>query len=322
MSSPKVVICGAGFIGRHIAKAVVNSSHTASKVQISSRHPQRIWEAMNADPAIPNTRLLPPVPVDVTSSSTLQEAFQDASIVVSLVGIMHGSPQDFERIQLRGAENVATVAKQAGAKLIHFSAIGADPASKIPYQRTKGLAELSVLKIDPEATIISPSIVFGPEDDFFNRFAELSKVMPFLPVFGGGQSRFQPVYVDDLARLVELISRNEPTIQELVAGKIIEAGGPQVYTYRQLMEILLETMGRRRPILSLPFSVGKFQGAVLERLPVNLFTVTRAQVEQLKSDNIVNPKLPANHLSLHGILSNFTNQPLRTVEEILPTYVH
>lgn len=123
---------------------------------------------MQADLAIPKDRLLPAIPVDITSKSTLEEAFQDASMVVSLVGIMHGSPQDFERIQVKGAENVATVAKNVGAKLVHFSAIGADPSSKIPYYKTKGLAEHSVLNIDPGATIVRPSLVFGPEDDFFN----------------------------------------------------------------------------------------------------------------------------------------------------------
>ncbi|KAF8203016.1 hypothetical protein BJ912DRAFT_337228 [Pholiota molesta] len=293
-----------------------------NKVQLSSRHPWKLWEGMQADPAVPKHRLLPAVPVDITSKSTLEEAFQDANMVVSMVGLMHGSPQDFERIQVKGAENVATVARNVGAKLVHFSAIGADPGSKIPYYKTKGLAEHSVLNIDPWATIVRPSLVFGPEDDFFNRFAKLSRIMPFLPVFGGGKSRFQPVYVGDLASLVELISRNDTTVRELVAGKIIEAGGPQVFTYRQLMQIMLEVTNRKRLIISLPFAVGTIQGAILEKLPVNLFTVTRAQVEQLKSDNIVSLQLPANHLTLQDILSKFTDKPLHTVQEILPTYLH
>ena len=112
--------------------------------------------------------MLPPVSVDITDPSTLPNALKDANIVISLVGITHGSPQDFERIQWKGAENVAIGARNAGAKLVHFSAIGADPSSSIPYVRTKGLAEQSVLRICPEATIVRPSLVFGPEDDFFN----------------------------------------------------------------------------------------------------------------------------------------------------------
>lgn len=172
----------------------------------------------------------------------MKRAFDGATAVISLVGIMHGTPQDFERIQWRGAENVAVCAKEVGAKLIHFSAIGANAQSNIPYARTKALAERAVFDVMPEATVIRPSLVFGPEDDFFNvnlffnviryltyhqRFARLSRFLPFLPVFGGGRSRFQPVYVGDLARLVEVISRDEPNISQDVAGQIIEAGGPK-----------------------------------------------------------------------------------------------
>ena len=137
---------------------------------MSSRRPEKAWKALHSEIAslVPHNCLLPPVPVDITKPSTIKEAFKDASVVVSLVGIMHGTSQDFETIQWAGAENVAVAARDAGAKLIHFSAIGADPKSSIPYTRTKGLGERSVLAIDPTATTIRPSIVFGPEDDFFN----------------------------------------------------------------------------------------------------------------------------------------------------------
>ena len=157
-----------GFIkpGRHICKALAESSVALNKIQISSRNPRAVWEALQL--SIPKDRLLPPVSVDITDPSTLPSALKDANIVISLVGIMHGSPQDFERIQWKGAENVAIGARNAGAKLVHFSAIGADPSSSIPYVRTKGLAEQSVLQICPEATIVRPSLIFGPEDDFFN----------------------------------------------------------------------------------------------------------------------------------------------------------
>ncbi|KAF8973652.1 hypothetical protein BDZ97DRAFT_1648366 [Flammula alnicola] len=321
MSLQKVVICGAGFLGRHISKAIAASTDSRSAVQVSSRNPQKVWGALQNDTSIPQERLLPPVPVDITKPSTIKEAFKDASMVVSLVGIIHGSPQDFEAIQWKGAENVAIGARDAGAKLVHFSTLGADPASNIPYTRTKGLAERSLLTIDPKTTIVRPSLVFGPEDDFFNRFARLSKIMPFLPVFGGGTSLFQPVYVGDLARLVEIISRNNASIDQKLRGKIVEAGGPQTFTYRELMQIVLDVTGRKRPIISLPFAIGMLQGAILENLPVNLFTVTRAQVEQLKSDNVINPHMPKNHLSLEDALSTFSTMPLRTVQEILPTYL-
>lgn len=193
----KVVICGAGFLGifkpdasqvwshpyyTDTSLVITRPSHWQSLAELGRfkrvvfpgasvfRCPEKIWEALHSEIAslVPHNHLLPPVPVDITRPSTIKEAFKDASVVVSLVGIMHGALQDFERIQWVGAENVAIAARDAGAKIIHFSAIGADPESSIPYVRTKGLGEQSVLAIDPTATIIRPSLVFGPEDDFFN----------------------------------------------------------------------------------------------------------------------------------------------------------
>jgi len=135
---------------------------------MSSRSPQRNLDVLQADSGVPKDRLLPAFFINVTDRKTLKSAFKDASVVVSLVGIMHGSPEDFERIQWKGAENVAICAKEAGAKLIHFSAIGADIKSPIPYARTKALGERAVLEVVPDATVVRPSLVFGPDDDFFN----------------------------------------------------------------------------------------------------------------------------------------------------------
>ena len=158
---------------------------------------------------------------------------------------MHGSREDSDRVQHRGAQNVARAAQGVGAKLIHFSAIGADPRSDIPYFQTKGLGEKAVLKENPNSTIIRPSLVFGPGDGFFSvcidtpqvvvklnaclpsqKFATMSSFMPFLPVFAGGTTKFQPVYVGDLASLVEMLSRDDPAVRSIVDGKTIEAGGP------------------------------------------------------------------------------------------------
>ena len=135
---------------------------------MSSRSPQRNLDVLRADSSVPRDRLLPAISVNVTDQETLKSAFKDTSIVVSLVGIMHGSPEDFERIQWKGAENVARCAKEAGAKLIHFSAIGADVKSHIPYARTKAFGERAVFEVMPDATVVRPSLVFGPDDDFFN----------------------------------------------------------------------------------------------------------------------------------------------------------
>ncbi|EDR15172.1 uncharacterized protein LACBIDRAFT_243354 [Laccaria bicolor S238N-H82] len=316
MAAGKVVICGAGFIGSHIARSLIASQRP---VQISSRNPAKTHELLEF--TTPKGPLLPAVSVDVTKPTTLIHAFKDAGTIISLVGVMHGTPKDFEDVQWKGAENVALAARAVGAKVIHFSAIGANTKSEIMYFKTKAMGENSVLDICPDATIIRPSLVFGPEDDFFNRFARLSRVLPFLPVFGGGKSRFQPVYVGDLSKAVEILCRGTPEIKKETSGKIIEAGGPEVFTYHQLMELVLKYSGRHRPIISFPFPFGLLQGAILENLPPNLFTVTRAQVKQLMVDNVVNIRPRANEISFQNLLEKYSNEPLTSVHKILPTYL-
>lgn len=189
--SQKVVVCGAGFLGvfqiqfylasgferygfqgSHIARSLCSSGSLVGNtrvVQLASRHPGRTYKAVSESlEEVHKERLLRPVSVDITNPETLAPAFKEASVIVSLVGILHGTPEAFEQIQWRGAENVARAAQSAGAKLIHVSAIGANSESKLAYERTKGLGEYAVFESCPNATVIRPSIVFGPEDDFFN----------------------------------------------------------------------------------------------------------------------------------------------------------
>jgi len=234
-----------------------------------------------------------------------------------LVGLMYGSPEDFDRIQHRGAQNVAKAAQEVGAKLIHFSAIGADVSSDIAYFKTKGLGEEAVLAENPKSTIVRPSLVFGPRDGFFSKFATMSSFMPFLPVFAGGTTKFQPVYVGDLASLVEIISRNDPAVRSIVDGKTIEAGGPHVFTYYEMMQIVLKCKNRYRPILSLPYAFGTAQGFFMEKLPENIFTLSRDQVKQLKLDNIVRSHDP----SFKDLVEEYTGRKLASVHDILPTYL-
>ncbi|KAJ7597605.1 hypothetical protein C8J56DRAFT_920507 [Mycena floridula] len=318
MASPKIVVCGAGFLGLHISRVLLAAGY---RVQLSSRNPARLHNLLKS--SAPNQQFLTCVPADITRPSTLKPAFENASTVISLVGILHGTTKQFEDIQWKGAENVARSAQEAGANLVHFSAIGADPNSKIHYQRTKALGEQAALDTNCRNTVIvRPSLVFGPEDDFFNRFSRLSKFMPFLPVFGGGTSRFQPVYVGDIARAVEILCRKDPVVISLVNRKIIEAGGPDILAYKDIMRLVLKYNGRRRLVVSLPFPVGTVIGAFSEILPTNLFTITRAQVEQLKHDNLVNPKLnPATHFPFDSLLLKFSSSDtLKSVDDILPSY--
>jgi len=145
----------------------------------------------------------------------------------------------------------------------------------------------------------------------------MSSFLPFLPVFSGGHTKFQPVYVGDIARLVEIISRNDQTLRKMVDGKTIEAGGPDVFTYREMMVLVLKYSGRYRPIISLPYSFGMLQGFVMEKLPVNLLTITRGQVEQLKTDNIVKSYSP----SFKSLVEENSDGRLASVHKILPTYL-
>ncbi|PBK74860.1 NAD(P)-binding protein [Armillaria solidipes] len=256
-------IYGAGFIGKQITRTLTRNQ----------KHNFHSYDQLKE--STPHGALLSPVSVDVRDT-----------LVVSLVGIMHGSPKDFEDIQWKGASNIAKAAQSVGANLVHFSSIGAGPSSSIPYTRTKGLGEISVLEHCPSATIIRPSLVFGPEDDFFNIF-------PFLPVFGGGASKFQPVYVEDLMRAVEIIAIADAKVRKEVSGKIMETGSPDV---------------------SLSFFVGQMQGFFLEKPHINMFTVTRAHIKQLEFDNVVQnvPEGSSNFVSFERLVTA-QYEPLRSI---------
>ncbi|WVW83817.1 hypothetical protein I302_105838 [Kwoniella bestiolae CBS 10118] len=329
-SHRKIVLVGAGFLGSYIAKALV--ADPRNRVLLVSRHPENLHSKLSHL----GSQILPPHPADITSPDTtqLKEAFKDASAVVSMVGLLVGSEKKMDLVQRQGTQNVSDIAKEQGVgRVVGVSAIGADEGGVTAYWRTKALGERAILENHPNATIIRPSIIFGPGDSFFNRFASLAKWLPFIPVFGGGLVRFQPVYAGDIARAVEICCRDDPEVIRQVGGKVIEAGGPDVYTYREIMQLVLKYSGylNSRFILSLPFWVGKIQGFFLEKLPENLFTVTRDQVEQLRSDNIVSPSPPLNSLSFKDLLKTFpsslpSSSPpgdpgLTSVEKVLPTYL-
>ncbi|KAA1468011.1 NAD-P-binding protein [Dentipellis sp. KUC8613] len=319
--SQRVVLCGAGFLGRNIVVSISKNNAAQNllrRVQISSRHPERVHGSLKH--IIPSECLLPPVKVDVTKPEILAAAFEGADVVVSLVGILNGSREQFDEIQWRGAENVAKAAKQNNAKVIHISAIGADKTSSIPYEKTKALGEEAVFTHCPDATIIRPSLIFGPGDEFFNRFATLSYFLPILPVFGNGKTRFQPVYVGDVAELVEILTRKDNKIRERVAGKIIEAGGPEVFTFRQIMELVLKYTGRTRPIVPVPWSAATLQAMVLERLPHNVFTISQSQVEQLKHDNVESSQYSPDRLPFAHFMEEYSH-PLTSVHDVLPRYL-
>ncbi|RIA94762.1 hypothetical protein C1645_759200 [Glomus cerebriforme] len=272
-----VIIGGSGFIGKYTAKAFIQDADTS--IELGARKSKIVNELKSL-----GNQILPPVSTDIISKSDIFKTCQGANLIVNLVGIMHERPPiyTFDNVQHIGARNVAIAAKENNAQLVHISAIGADPNSEVPYSRTKGLGEIAVREICPNAIILRPSIVFGPEDDFFNRFVKLTKYLPFMPVFNGGKTKFQPVYVWDVANAI-VKSSSDPKFY----GKTFELGGPDVYTYREIIQLTLDQAGIKRPIISLPWSVGMIQGFFLEKLPPNLFTITRDQIKLLRKDNIV-----------------------------------
>lgn len=276
-----VTVFGAsGFIGRYVVGEIAK---TGARVRAAVRRPE------NAGFLKPmgDVGQVTPVAANIRDDASVAAAVEGADTVINLVGILFpGGKQSFEALQVDGARRVADAAKAAGAKrLVQISAIGADPESDSAYASTKGIGERLVQEAFPGASIVRPSIVFGPEDDFFNKFAVIARLSPALPLIGGGHTKFQPVYVGDVAAAVAAICAEPKT-----AGTTFEVGGPQIYSFRQLMEIMLEEIGRKRLLVPVPFPIAKLQAALLELSPIPI--LTRDQVKLLQQDNVTSGELP------------------------------
>lgn len=294
------VFGGSGFIGRYVVQKLAQQGF---QVRVAVRRPDAAL-FLKTSGAVGQVT---PFASNIRDSRSVRSAVEGADVVVNLVGILFQSGrQRFESVQASGAGLVATEARAAGAKrLVHISAIGADAKSGSAYARTKAEGEAAVRQGFPSATVLRPSIVFGPEDDFFNRFAGLARISPALPLIGGGKTRFQPVYVGDVAEAVMRALADDAT-----AGKTYELGGLRVYSFRELLEIMLREIGRRRCLVPLPFSVAMGQAAVLQLLPRPLLTVD--QVRLLEHDNVVS----GSALTLKDLGISATS-----LELVLPTYL-
>jgi uncharacterized protein YbjT (DUF2867 family) len=237
-------------------------------------------------------------------------AVRDADVVVNLVGILfERGNQRFDAVQSEGAEAVALAAKAVGARLVHISAIGADENSPAHYARSKAEGEKRVLAAVPASTIMRPSIVFGPEDDFFNRFAALARLVPALPLPGGGHTRFQPVFAGDVGEAVA-----KAVDGDTKPGTIYELGGPDVRTFKELMELTLATIQRRRLLVPVPFALLKLQAMILQFAPKP--PITPDQVELLKRDNIVSAEAKRDGRTLEAL--GITPE---SVDAIVPSYL-
>ncbi|MFP5468212.1 MAG: complex I NDUFA9 subunit family protein [Alphaproteobacteria bacterium] len=296
------VFGGSGFIGRHVIRAL---ARRGARVRAAVRQPNLAGYLK----VMGDAGQIEPVQANIRYESSIKQAMRGADRVINLVGILYESgPQKFTRVQAEGAAAIARAASATGVrKLVHVSAIGADAASPSSYARSKAAGEAAVREHFPAATIIRPSVVFGPEDDFFNRFAMLARLLPALPLIGGGHTKFQPVYVTDVANAI--VRALDDAASD---GKTYELGGPHIYTMKQIMELVLEQTGRRRLLLPLPFFAARILAALLQILPKPLLTVD--QVRLLEKDNIVSEgTLTLKDLGI--------TQPT-SAEVVLPTYLY
>ena len=280
MSKLVTIYGGSGFVGRYIARRLAKEGW---RVRVAVRRPN---EAMHVKPyGTPGQ--VEPVLCNIRDDASVRAVMQGSDAVVNCVGILAEAGKNrFDAVQAEGPGRVARIAAETGiTRMVHISAIGAGVGSNSAYARTKALGEQAVLKHMPDAVILRPSIIFGAEDQFFNRFARIAQLGPILPVVGA-ETLFQPVYVDDVARAAAL------AVQGKAAPGIYELGGPDVSTFRALMGQMLEVIQRRRMIINIPFPVARLMGFgfdMLNKITLGLVPaqITRDQVRNLARDNVV-----------------------------------
>lgn len=285
------VFGGSGFVGRHVVRALCRDGW---RVRVAVRRPDL---AGHVQPMGAVGQVFP-VQANIRYPESIKAAVQGAEAVVNLVAVLSSSgAQSFDALHVKGAEAVAEAAKAAGAsRLVHVSALGASPRSKSNYARTKAAGERAVLKAFPGAVILEPSVVFGPEDDLFNRFASMAAMSPFLPLIGGGRTRFQPVYVGDVAAAVALACAGKAE-----AGATYELGGPDIVTFKALLDKVQEWTGRKRRYVKLPFPVAKLGALLTLPLPNGLRPLTVDQVRMLQVDNVVSAQAMSEGRTLAGL---------------------
>lgn len=298
------VFGGSGFVGRYVVRLLAKRGW---RVRVAVRRPDLAGH-LQPDGAPGQVQ---PIQANLRYPDSVARAIAGADAVVNLVGILYESgKQGFDAVQAEGAATVARAAAAAGVgQFVQISAIGADAGSESDYARSKAAGEAAVLAAMPGAVIIRPSIVFGQEDDFFNRFGEMARLSPVLPLIGGGASRFQPVYVGDVATAI--VSAVEGQARP---GTVYELGGPDVKSFRACMELVNEITQRNRFLVSIPVGIAKLQATFLQMLPKPMLTVD--QVKLLGVDNVVSEAAKAEGRTLEGL-----GVAPHTLAAILPTYM-
>jgi len=304
MQNLVTVFGGSGFVG---AQAVRQLAKAGWRIRVAVRNPNLAYRMR----MLGDVGQIDLVQANVRNPASVQRALDGATAAVNLVGVLYETGrQGFQAIHAMGAKTVAEAAREQGVtRLVQMSALGADANSASKYARTKAEGELAARAVYADAVVIRPSVVFGPEDRFFNRFAQLASVSPVLPLIGGGATRFQPVFVGDVGKALAAA-----TTLEAAGGATYELGGPAVFSFRQLMEMMLAEIARKRILAPIPFPVasllGKAGDVVAGILPPPL---TSDQVELLRSDNVVSGAYPG--LAELGVTP-------ATLEAVLPTYLY
>lgn len=304
MQNLVTVFGGSGFIG---SQAVRQLAKAGWRIRVAVRQPNLAYAMrLNGD-----VGQIDVVQANIRNEASVRRALEGASASLNLVSTLyeHGR-QGFQALNVMGARTVAKAARAEGVgRVVQMSALGADLNSASKYARTKAEGEAAVREIYPDAVVVRPSIVFGPDDTFFNRFAAMATISPVLPLIGGGGTRFQPVFVGDVGRAL-----THAVTAEEAAGQTYELGGPATYTFRELMELMLKEIGRRRLLLPVPFPVASALGAVGD-LVAGLIPppITADQVTLLRSDNVVSGQYPG--LPEIGVAAT-------TLETVLPSYLY
>lgn len=275
---PGDLVCvfgGSGFVGRAVVRALAQHGY---RIRVGVRRPDL---AHYLQP-LGDVGQIHAVQANVRYPASINAALKGADAVINLVGILHESGhQTFEGIHVSGAEAIAKAAADEGiCRFIHMSALGADTASGSEYARTKAEGEVQVRNLIPEATVLQPSVLFGQEDNFFNKFAGMARLMPVFPLVGGGHTRFQPLFVGDLAEAIVACLETSDA-----PGKTYELGGPEVLSLSEIMAFIFKTIDRKRLTVPLPFAIARFQALFLQLLPNPILTPD--QVELLKQDSVV-----------------------------------
>jgi len=306
MKGLATVFGGSGFVGAQIVRALARRGH---RVRVAVRRPGLAYRL----PMLGDVGQIEIVQANIRDEESVARALEGAETCVNCVAVLHESGrQTFESLHIEGAGRVAATAVAAGAeRFVQISAIGADGASASAYARTKAAGEAAVRAALPGATILRPSVVFGPADAFFNRFAAMATRAPALPLIGGGLTRFQPVFVGDVAAAVAA-ALEDPA----AAGVTYELGGPSIYTFEALMRLMLAVIDRRPALVAVPFDAARVLGRVgdaIGRAGLLSPPITTDQVEMLKVDNVVAPGAPG--LAALGVAAT-------ALETIIPTYLY